>query len=104
MSSVSIAVLNESLKLVMRRLSITERTQSVTDLNVSVGFKLTWCRFINSSVLLLIINWNNATNWFDAGGLAYETSLLMCIMAFGNPAGYLIKKWDPVKMAKKWYY
>jgi len=60
-SSIAIYVVNASLKFVIRRLTLKERHSSITRLNVSVGLKLTMARFINSSLLLLIINFNGAT-------------------------------------------
>jgi hypothetical protein len=60
-SSISIWVLNASLKFVVRRLTMEEKHSSITRLNISVGLKLTLARFINSSLLLLIINFSNTT-------------------------------------------
>ena len=57
-SSVSIYAVNTSLKFIIRRLSVSERHSSITQLNVSVALKLTVAKFINSSLLLIIINFN----------------------------------------------
>ena len=58
MSSMSINFINFILKLFMRSISVNERHSSTTALNVSIAFKLTVCRFLNSSILLLILNWS----------------------------------------------
>lgn len=75
----------------------------MTDLNISVGFKLTMARFLNSSLLLLIINWNSATQWFYNGGLAYDATILMILMAVTNPFVYLINPPLRIKQLKKWW-
>lgn len=60
-SSISIWAINASLKFFVRRLTMEEKQTSVTRLNISVGLKLTLARFINSSLLLVIINFSNTT-------------------------------------------
>ena len=47
-------------------------------------------RFINSSLLLLIINFDGATKWFDRAGLVYDATLLMLLMAVVNPIFYFV--------------
>lgn len=89
-SSIAINILNHSLKYLIRRLTVKERHSSITRLNISVGLKLTMARFINSSLLLLIINFDGATKWFDRSGLVYDATVLMFLMAFVDPIVYLI--------------
>jgi hypothetical protein len=89
-SSIAIYVVNSSLKFVIRRLTVKERHSSITRLNVSVGLKLTMARFINSSLLLLIINFNGATKWFDKAGLVYDATVLMMLMAVTDPILYFL--------------
>lgn len=104
MSSLSINVVNEGLRFLIRRLTVRERHMSLTDLNVSVGLKLTICRFVNSSLLLLIINYDSATKWFDGGGLVYDASILMILMAITNPVTYVMDFGGLINKAKVWYY
>jgi hypothetical protein len=59
-------------------------------MNVSVALKLTIAKFINSSLILIIINYDSATKWFDRAGLAYDATLLMMLMALAEPILYLI--------------
>ena len=97
-SSFAIWFVNTTLKYVIRRLTVSERHSSITDLNISVGLKLTLARFINSSLLLLIINFNVATLWFDKAGLVYDATVLMILMAVTDPILYLI---NPPTIIKK---
>ena len=94
--------MNTSLKYVIRRLTLSERHSSITDLNISVGLKLTLARFINSSLLLLIINFNAATRWFDKAGLVYDATVLMILMAVTDPILYLINPPGLIKKIKIW--
>lgn len=97
MSSLSINFINFILKLFMRSISVNERHESTTALNVSIAFKLTVCRFLNSSILLLILNWSEPHQWFNSGQLVYEASVLLTVMALGNP---IIVLMDPDKRLK----
>lgn len=89
-SSVAIYVVNASLRFIIRRLTLKERHSSITRLNVSVGLKLTMARFINSSLLLVIINFEYATKWFDRAGLVYDATVLMLLMAVTDPILYFL--------------
>ena len=98
MSSLSINIINFILKLFMRSITVNERHSSTTALNVSIAFKLTVCRFLNSSILLLILNWGEPTRWFNNGQLVYEASVLLALMALTNPVVVLM---DPNKRLKQ---
>ena len=74
----------------MRMLSESERPISLTQLNVSMALKLTMARFIESSVILLVINFDQSTRWFDKAGLVYDATLLMILMSFSDPLLYLV--------------
>lgn len=84
---------------------MSERHSSITRLNVSVGVKLTLARFINSSLLIYIININVATQWFDRAGLVYDATVLMILMAVTDPILYALDipgkvKWFKVCLEK----
>jgi hypothetical protein len=61
-----------------------EKHETQTKLNVSVAFKLTIGRFINSSLVLVIIN-SNAEKWFNGGDLVYDATILIVLLAFQAP-------------------
>lgn len=69
-------------------------------MNVSVAYKLTVARFINSSLVLVVANWN-AENWFQAGNLVYDASILILSLAFTYPTTYLLNIGGWVKWYKK---
>jgi len=49
-------------------------------MNVSVAIKLTIARFLNSSVILVIVN-TEPKDWFKGGNLAYDAIILILLMA-----------------------
>jgi len=77
-----------------------EKHASITKLNISVGLKLTMARFINSSLLLVIINFDNTTKWFDRAGLVYDATILMMLMAITDPILYLLNIPGKIKSLK----
>ena len=68
----------------------------MTKLNVSVAIKLTIARFLNSSVVLVIANYD-ARFWFKDGSLVYDATVLIFFMAFLNPLLYIIDPWGCYK-------
>ena len=82
----------------MRSVTARERHASTTALNISVAFKLTVGRFINSSILLVIIHSGHGGIWFEEGQLAAQASVLIILMALSNPIVYVI---DPAGLIKK---
>jgi hypothetical protein len=53
-------------------------------MNVSVAFKLTVARFVNSSLVLLMVNETPKT-WFKGGDLVYDAQILIIILALQGP-------------------
>ena len=84
----------------MRRITVNERHTSTTALNVSVAFKLTICRFTNSSRLLIILHSDTCKTWFDGGQLVYEATVLIILMAITDPIVYLINPAGIIKAIK----
>jgi len=68
----------------MRKFSMGEKHETQTKMNVSVAFKLTLARFINSSFVLVIVN-NLPTRWFDGGDLVYDAFILILILVVQQP-------------------
>jgi hypothetical protein len=68
------------MKVIVRKFSLTERHETLTKMNVSVAIKLTIARFLNSSVILVIVN-TDPKDWFKGGSLAYDAIILMIMMA-----------------------
>jgi hypothetical protein len=61
-----------------------ERHETATKMNISVALKLTVARFLNSSLMLVLVN-PDPKEWFTGGNLAYDASMLVTILAFQNP-------------------
>ena len=53
-------------------------------MNVNVAFKLTIARFLTSSIILVIVQSKAeyVKNWFEAGGLVEDASILIILMTF----------------------
>lgn len=98
LASGTIAAVNAVLLIIMRRFSMGEHHETSTKMNVSVAVKLTTARFLNSSIVLVAVNWKDSTKWFDQGNLVYDASLLMMILVFGNP---IMQIMDPKGLVKK---
>jgi len=80
MCSLVIAIINYILKLIVRRFSLSEKHETLTKMNVSVAIKLTIARFLNSSVILVIVN-PDPKDWFKGGNLAYDAIILILLMS-----------------------
>jgi len=74
-------MVNESLINIIRRFTDYEKHKTITRINVSVATKLTIARFLNTSVILVLVN-KDTKNWFQGGSVAYDATYLMLIMAF----------------------
>lgn len=90
LASFIIWFVNTALRFVVRRITEQERSISLTDRDVSIAKKLTAARFINSTLVLTLVNINYATRWFDRDGFVYEATVLIIMMAVTDPIIYLI--------------
>lgn len=66
--SLVITFVNYFILRVVRLLSFYEYNETLTDYNISVAFKLTYARFINTAIVPIIVNIDH-NNWFMTGGL-----------------------------------
>ena len=67
---------------VLTRLTVCELHDTVTKHNTSVAFKLLIVKFINSTLIPLLVNWDPA-KWYENNGLitdAYSVLLSMTII------------------------
>ena len=69
-----INIVNGLLVFVVRGFSLFERHHTISEMQVSVAFKLTLFRFLNSTAVLLgakmYLGGLNSKKWFDSGNLA----------------------------------
>jgi len=98
MASGMIAFINSLLVFVVRAITSGERHETQTKHNVSVAFKLLVARFLNSSLVLVLVN-TNPNTWFRGGDLVYEATILIAIMAMQTPVLTIA---NPVKLIR-WY-
>ena len=66
LSSGTVFVINTLMKFTVRAITMKEDHETRTKMNVSVAFKLTFARFFNSSVVLVLVN-TIPTRWFKGG-------------------------------------
>ena len=95
-----VIVVNALLLNVVRRFALFEKNHTQTSMNVSVAFKLTIARFINSSLVLVYANWDG--DWFKQGSLVYDATILCISLAFTYPITYALNIAGLVKSFKKW--
>lgn len=101
-SFVIIAV-NQSLRTVVRTLSIKEKHETYTAYNLSVAFKLTFVRFINTAIVPCIVN-ISSDRWFVKGGLVEDISSIMISLSFTEPITYLFDVGALIRHLKRKYY
>lgn len=77
------------LRNVVRKMSTYEKHDTWTANSVSIAFKLTVARFVNTSIIPLIIN-STFDSWIKTGGLVTNMFYLMFSIAFLDPFLYLI--------------
>jgi len=79
-----IMAVNKSLLTAVRTLSIKEKHETYTAYNLSVAFKLTFVRFINTAIVPCIVN-ISSDRWFVKGGLVEDYSSIMISLSFIQP-------------------
>ena len=79
-----IMAVNMSLLTAVRTLSIKEKHETYTAYNLSVAFKLTFVRFINTAIVPCIVN-ISSDRWFVKGGLVEDYSSIMISLSFIQP-------------------
>ena len=72
----------------MRTLSIKEKHETYTAYNLSVAFKLTFVRFINTAIVPCIVN-ISSDRWFVKGGLVNDAFSIMTSVSFIEPITYV---------------
>lgn len=77
-----------------------EKHETYTAYNLSVAFKLTFARFINTSIVPIVIN--VATNrWFVDGGLVSDIFYIMLSISFLDPILYALDPFFVLRMLKR---
>jgi hypothetical protein len=87
--SIVIVIINIVLRTIVRQLSIQERHETYTAYNLSVAFKLTIARFVNTSIVPIIVN-IASNRWFVDGGLVSDIFYIMLSISFLDPILYIL--------------
>lgn len=79
-----------------------ERHETYTAYNLSVAFKLTLARFINTSIVPIVVN--VATNrWFVDGGLVSDIFYIMISISFLDPLLYFFDVFYFIRLIKRYF-
>jgi len=79
--SIVIVAINQLLGKIVRTLSVKEKHETYTAYNLSVAFKLTFARFINTAIVPCIVN-IKVGQWFREGGLVSDIFSIMISLSF----------------------
>lgn len=101
-SFVIIAV-NQSLRTVVRTLSIKEKHETYTAYNLSVAFKLTFVRFINTAIVPCVVN-ISSDKWFVKTGLVSDIFSIMISISFIEPVTYVFDIGALIRYLKRKMY
>jgi hypothetical protein len=84
-----IVAINIMLRSVVRKFSMMEKHETYTDYNLSVAFKLTLARFVNTSIVPIVVN-VTTNRWFIDGGLVADIFYVMLSISFLQPILYFL--------------
>lgn len=84
LASLVIVFINIFLKTIVRKFSLYEKQDTLTAYNMSVAFKLTIARFVNSAVVPVVVN-VSVNDWFNDGGLVTVAFYVVLSVSFVDP-------------------
>lgn len=79
-----------------------EKHETYTDYNLSVAFKLTLGRFINTSIVPIVVNLT-ANRWFVDGGLVSDIFYIMLSISFLDPILYYFDVFYFIRIIKRFF-
>lgn len=95
----SVTIINESLVFIAKKFSVQESHETLTKMNVSMAFKLAVAKFLNSSVIFLLVN-SDGGDWFYAHGLANDVTIFIFTTTFKDAFKYLLNIGGIIKKLK----
>lgn len=98
--SLIITFINIMLRSVVRIFSGMERQETYTAYNISVAFKLTLARFVNTSIVPIVVN-VTARSWFVNGGLVNDIFYIMLSISFVDPFLYYFDMFYILKLIRR---
>ena len=87
LTSLFVVIVNNGLRFIVRKFSMQEKHSTLTAYNISVAFKLTMARFINTSVIPIVVNYSY-DEYFENGGLIPDVFYLILAISFVDPIMY----------------
>lgn len=99
--SLIITFVNISMRTVVRRFSLMEKHETYTAYNLSVAFKLTLGRFVNTSIVPIVAN-IALDEWFNNGGLVSIFFYIMLSISFVDPFLYYFDTSYVLRLVKRW--
>lgn len=95
-----IVVVNIALRTVVRKFSMMEHHETYTAYNLSVAFKLTFARFVNTSIVPIVVNVAH-DYWFIDGGLISDIFYVMISISFLDPILYFFDPFYMMRLTKR---
>lgn len=89
LTSLFVVIVNNALRFVVRKFSLSEKHSTLTAYNISVAFKLTMARFINTSIIPIVVNYKYE-QYFNNGGLIPDVFYLILAISFVDPIMYWV--------------
>lgn len=90
------------LKTVVRKFSQYEKYETLTAMDISVAFKLTLARFVNTALVPIMVN-GDASKWFLNGGLVSDVFYIIVLACFLDPIMFLVDPAYFIKRLSRWY-
>ena len=79
-----------------------EKHETYTSYNLSVALKLTIGRFVNTSIVPIIVN-ISSDRWFTNGGLVSDIFYIMLSISFLDPILYYFDVFYFLRLIKRWW-
>lgn len=92
---------NICLRTVIRSFSQMEKHETYTAYNLSVAFKLTFARFINTAIVPIVVN-VASNRWFVDGGLVSDIFYIMLSISFLDPILYALDPFYVLRLYKRY--
>ena len=91
--------INSIMNYLMGLFSKNEKHESLTKENLSMAFKLTIAKFLNSSLVLFIL-YDNSSNWFEEGDLVNSATYLIILQNLRAPVFEFIDIWRLIPLGQ----
>lgn len=75
-TAVIVAIINSLMPIIMRQFSLWEKLETKTDLSLTLSFKLSLLKFLNTSVIFAAVH-NKADDWFKSGNLVNDVFIVL---------------------------